>query len=81
MARLLQTLSSCRTEYFGRLGMVKVSFGSNSEKSLRAIGRSASLSGTDIICRTCEVRKLHILLRKSAATDGSVGHFAKDDRL
>ena len=28
MARLLQTLSSCRTEYFGRLGMVKVSFGS-----------------------------------------------------
>ena len=31
MARLLQTLSSCRTEYFGRLGMVKVSFGSKAD--------------------------------------------------
>jgi hypothetical protein len=31
VARLLQTLSSCRTEYFGRLGMVKVSFGSKPE--------------------------------------------------
>jgi len=28
VARLLQTLSSCRTEYFGMLGMVNVSFGS-----------------------------------------------------
>jgi hypothetical protein len=35
VARLLQTLSSCRTEYFGRLGMVKVSFGSNSEVPAR----------------------------------------------
>jgi hypothetical protein len=31
VARLLQTLSSCRTEYFGRLGMVKVSFGSKAD--------------------------------------------------
>jgi hypothetical protein len=31
VARLLQTLSSCRTEYFGRLGMVMVSFGSDSD--------------------------------------------------
>jgi hypothetical protein len=28
------------------------------QKSLPAIGRSASPSGTDIICRTCEVRKV-----------------------
>ena len=27
------------------------------------------------------VRKVPILLQKSAATDGSAGHFAKDDRL
>jgi hypothetical protein len=29
----------------------------------------------------CDVAYWQILLQKSAATDGSVGHFAKDDRL
>ncbi len=36
MARLLQTLSSCRTEYFGRLGMVKVGFGSKGDNGGRS---------------------------------------------
>ena len=36
---LLQTLSSCRTEYFGRLDMVKVSFGV--ESGGRGFGRAS----------------------------------------
>jgi hypothetical protein len=46
-------------------------------KSGRATRQSALPSRTDIISRAYQVRKVPILLQKSAATDGSVGHFAK----
>ena len=85
----MQTLSSCRTEYFGRLGMVKVSFGSwlcENAKTLNRDRRTCS-SKTVLVAQRAsgfnlEIELKNIILRRVSIFEflHSQGHSRHFDR-